>query len=98
MNEIILNATSSNYGPWQYEVELYDLDTYRSDIHHGITFADNFSTAAACVEKYYGNEIITLKLSPLEPQTVYDFDDDWDTEGELFSTYVGYKRIEKEKV
>ena len=83
-----IDINDQNYGPWQYRARVYDADDNVSCTHRGIAFGTDFGSAAACVEKYFDRELISLTLYPLESATVLDFNDNWDSEHDLLTIAV----------
>lgn len=62
--------------PFEYEVNIYDdfSENGGFEIVHGITFGYTYAEAMENIEKYYGNNIIDVKLFMNEEQSVYELD------------------------
>lgn len=39
----------------------------------GCTFADTYAEAMSNIEDYYGNELISIRLTPLEENSILEF-------------------------
>lgn len=60
--------------PVEYEVMVWNDDEGKSEILHGITFGESYTDAMSNIEKYYGNEIIDIRLFMNEENTIYEFE------------------------
>ena len=59
--------------PVEYIIELYDSTEQRIEKTYGVTLGATIAEAAANIEKFYGDELISVKLFPLEEAYVYEF-------------------------
>lgn len=63
--------------PVEYEVTIYDeysKKENKKEVIHGIAFGESYAEAMENIEKYYGEEIVDVKLYMNEEQTVYELD------------------------
>ena len=67
--------------PFEFEVERYDEVEGKTEILHGVLFAEDYVEAAKKVEGYFEQELITMKLFANEESPVYIFED---TQNEAF--------------
>lgn len=79
---------------WEYTAHVWnDLDNVE-EVRHGVTFAKDFATAAKNINAYYGEEMMSITMAPLDEEHVYEFefngDDKWG--GELFKITVGDRK------
>lgn len=61
--------------PYEFEVERYDEEEKKTETLHGVLFADCYAEAADKLEKYFCNELVSMKLFANEESSVYIFED-----------------------
>lgn len=60
--------------PVEYEAMVWNEDEDKSEILHGITFGESYTNAMSNIEKYYGDEIISIKMFMNEENFIYEFE------------------------
>ena len=61
--------------PVEYVATVWNSDENKEEINHGVTFAGNYTEAMSNIESYYGDELITIKVTMLEESPVYVLED-----------------------
>lgn len=62
---------------YEYEIEYFNPDEKTTETFCGIIFAESYGAAAAKLEEYYGDEIVSINyLMATGDDTVYEFNDD----------------------
>lgn len=62
------------FGYFEYTVDFWDTMDNRRETRRGVVYGDSYAAAASQIEDYYGEDIITLSIYALEPQSVYELD------------------------
>ena len=60
--------------PFEFEVEHYDEVNKKVELLHGVLFAENYVEATEKVDKYFGENLISMKLFANEESPVYIFE------------------------
>ena len=61
--------------PIEYEAIIWNDDSRKYDKIHGITFGENYTQAMQNIEKYYGTDIVSIKLFMNEENSIYELED-----------------------
>lgn len=62
-----------NIYPFLYWGEYFNTLEEKTKTMSGCTFAENYTEAMGNIEEYYGDELITIHLKPLEESPVLEF-------------------------
>lgn len=60
--------------PVEYEAMIWNDVEGKRETVHGITFGESYTDAMSNIEKYYGDEIIDIKMFMNEENTIYEFE------------------------
>ena len=81
---------------YEYKVKVWNETNKKEEILHGIIYAENFAEVGEKIDKYYGDELIEISISPTAEKNCYEFEENLDEDSsEIFKDITIHKNLQK---